>query len=94
MSNKCWYAGHSIVEMRFANFTRKEIRESEKHAGIESKPEKCPLAAQCERHNGFSGAWDRVVLVAASGVLFSHIIKGSPLARRRNDDCHRIYGCR
>jgi len=39
--SRCWYSGHEIVGMRFANFTRQEIRDYERQIGIKSEPEKC-----------------------------------------------------
>jgi len=37
---RCYYSGHKIIEMDFANFTRQEIMEYECNAPI--KPEACP----------------------------------------------------
>lgn len=38
MAGNCWYSGHELAEMEFANFTRQEIRQ---HDGGDPKPEKC-----------------------------------------------------
>jgi hypothetical protein len=38
MLNKCWYGGHMLRDMDYANFTPQEIREYE---GGRPKPERC-----------------------------------------------------
>ena len=37
---KCWYGGHEIIDMAYANWTRQEIREDEAMRGPR-EPEAC-----------------------------------------------------